>query len=708
MMLRALIAGLGAAAITAALVLFGPMEGAEHSVYDRLFELRGPRPVTSPIVIVTIDEDSFDELNLQWPFPRALHAQLVSKLAEGKPLAIGLDILFPEPSARGEADDEALGAAITAAGNVVLGAATTTVAESGYSKTDTNPPLPVIREGAAAWGLVNHALGDDGVLRHAIVQHKVEPETLPGWDTALYMLAKAGGYPAAPLPAQNEVLINYRGGPRTYPWAPYHRVVGGDVPPEAFKGKIVLVGATTRALQDIFSTPFARDRSMPGVEVHAHALDTLLRGDAVREVPRWVTTVVAVLVGLGAPWLVVRLRAVRAFLVTAGILLVVAGVTYVAFAFFGTWSRSVAISLALGLGYGVTVVDNFIREQREKRRLSQFFSPKILREVVRQRDGASLNSSRRMITVLFSDVRGFTSISERTEPEVVVQMLREYLTELTEVVFQNGGTVDKYIGDCIMALYNVPFEDKEHAINAVKTGLEFQERTLAVSARWEARLGAAVRNGVGINTGEAVVGTMGSEQRLEYTAIGDTVNLAARLESITKEYNTSIIISEFTYEMVKGKFLTRQLGAVSVKGKTRPVRIYAVLPDSLRKHPRSSLDAGATLLAVGGTQRTSVRTRDISTGGLSLEGVPPEWTTGTIIQIRCEGGLLPKPIVAEGKIMWKTDGLAGIQFISVDPDSEQAIETYVAVQGPLPEPEVVWKKGQGPAEAETGNGGTRR
>jgi class 3 adenylate cyclase len=389
--------------------------------------------------------------------------------------------------------------------------------------------------------------------------------------------------------------------------------------------------------------------------------------------------------------------------VALGVLAVVMGLTIVHFAFFGTWSRSVAINLALGLGYGVTVVDNFIREQREKRRLSQFFSPKILREVVRQRDGASLNSSRRMITVLFSDVRGFTSISERTEPEVVVQMLREYLTELTEVVFQNGGTVDKYIGDCIMALYNVPFEDKEHAVNAIKTGLEFQERTLAVSAKWEAKLGAAVRNGVGINTGDAVVGTMGSEQRLEYTAIGDTVNLAARLESITKEYNTSIIISEFTYEMVKGKFLTRQLGAVSVKGKTRPVRIYAVLPDSLRKHPRSALEAGATLLAVGGAQRASVRTRDISTGGLALEGVPEDWTTGAIIQIRCEGGLLPKAVVAEGKIMWRTaDGLAGVEFISVDPDSEHAIESYVATQGPLPEPEVVWKKGPGPADPENG------
>jgi CHASE2 domain-containing sensor protein len=312
MMLRALIVGFGSAVITVALVLFGPMEGAEHSVYDRMFELRGARPVSAPIVIVSIDEDSFDELNLQWPFPRALHGQLVSKLAEGKPLAIGLDILFPEPSARGEADDEALGAAITVAGTVVLGAASTTVSEGFYSKTDLNPPLPVIREGAAAFGPVNHDLDPDGVLRRAVVTHDTGAETLLGWDAAIHKLAKAAGYPAAPLPAKKDVLINYRGGPKSFPWAPYHRVVRGELPPEAFTGKIVLVGATTPALQDIFSTPFARARGMPGVEVHANALDTLLRGDALREVPRWATTAAAVLMALGSPWLVVRLRAVRA------------------------------------------------------------------------------------------------------------------------------------------------------------------------------------------------------------------------------------------------------------------------------------------------------------------------------------------------------------------------------------------------------------
>ncbi|OGL07977.1 MAG: hypothetical protein A3I17_05120 [Candidatus Rokubacteria bacterium RIFCSPLOWO2_02_FULL_72_37] len=277
--------------------------------------------------------------------------------------------------------------------------------------------------------------------------------------------------------------------------------------------------------------------------------------------------------------------------------------------------------------------------------------------------------------MLFSDLRGFTSISEKLQPEQVTEMLREYLTEMTRIVFKHGGTVDKYIGDCVMALYNVPFEDPEHAVKAVRTGLEFQERTLAAAARWEAKYGVVIRNGVGINTGEAIVGTLGSEQRLEYTAIGDTVNLAARLESITKDYGASIIISESTYEHVKALFPTRALGAVTVKGKTRPVEIYAVLPSDIRKHTRAVLDAAATLTAGG--RVCEVRTRDISEGGLALDGVPDEWTVGSRIQIRLEGGELPNPIVAEGTIVWRRGSGAGVTFTALDAESAPAVAEII-------------------------------
>ena len=286
----------------------------------------------------------------------------------------------------------------------------------------------------------------------------------------------------------------------------------------------------------------------------------------------------------------------------------------------------------------------------------------VLRAVVRGRGEISLASSRRTLTVLFSDIRGFTPMSEKLEPEQVAEMLGEYLTEMTEIVFRHGGTVDKYIGDCVMALYNVPFEDPDHAVQAVRTALEFQERTLAVSQRWEERVGVRIRNGVGINTGEAVVGTLGSRQRLEYTAVGDTVNLAARLESITKDYGAGIIISESTYAAVRGHFLTRELGAVTVKGKTRPVKIYAVVPADLREHPRTAVETAGRLVAIEGDRACVVRVRDISDGGMAITEVPEDWPTEAKVEIRCEGGGLPGPLVAHGIIVWRHDDAAGIAF----------------------------------------------
>ncbi|OLC14534.1 MAG: hypothetical protein AUH29_10070 [Candidatus Rokubacteria bacterium 13_1_40CM_69_27] len=683
--LRTFLAGLGAVVVTVSLVWLGALDTAELGTFDRLFELRGPRPPSAPIVVITIDEDSFDELDVSWPFPRALHGKLVDVLSAAQPLVIGFDVVFPEPSSRGPGDDEALGRAIARAGNVVLAAAITTVREQltgditlNVDKVDLNVPIPVIRRGAAAVAPVNELLDPDGHLRRAAVRHRLGDEILDGWDLQLYRMARAKGLPVAPPPVGSEILINFRGGPRTFLWVPYHRVVHGEVPAETFRGAIVLIGATTPVLQDIFSTPFARARSMPGVEIHAHVLDTLLRGDRVRTVPPWASLGVVAAAGFAGAWLAARLRALRAFVAVALLWVALALTTFVAFAGWDLWLRGIRVTLALVLGYGATVIDNYVREQREKRRLSQFFSPDVLREIIRGQGELVLGSSRRRITVLFSDIRGFTSMSEKVEPEQVAEMLREYLTEMTEVVFRHGGTVDKYIGDCIMALYNAPFDDPDHAANAIRTGLELQERTLAVSARWEQRLGGQIRNGVGINTGEAVVGALGSRQRLEYTAIGDTVNLASRLESLTKEYGTGIIVSESTHEIVKGQFLTKELGEVAVKGKAQPVKIYGVLPGSIRKYPRAALDAAATVVAAVGGRTWVVRTRDVSEGGLSVAGLPPELELepGSTVQIRCEGGVLPKPIAGEGKIVWRRGDQAGIAFTAGAPALVEYVSTH--------------------------------
>jgi adenylate cyclase len=679
-----LLGGIGAAVFVVVLAVFGQLETLEYWSLQQLFEFRGPRPAVAPIVIVAIDEASFQELAMPWPFPRAMHAQLIDKISAGKPLAIALDIVFDAPSSRGQKDDAALAKAIARAGNVVLGAAPADQgqAEPGSGlflrREPSNYPIPEVRLGAAAVAPIVLDQGRDGHVRRAPQKVRVGNEWFDALDVALYRLVAKQGTAVAALPSALHVLINFRGGPQTFAWKSYYQVLNGEIPSEVFRDKVVYVGPTSPVLHDVFPTVFTPSGDMPGVEIHANVLETYVRGDAIREVPAWVSTVLAALAAILGAWLVVRLHALRALIVVVLAWITVTALAFSTFSVWDVWMRGMAGTVALALGYGSTVIANFIREQRERRQLSQFFSPDVLQAVVRRGSEISLRPSRRRLTVLFSDIRGFTSIAEKLEPEQLQEMLGEYLTEMTEIVFRHGGTVDKYIGDCVMALYNAPFEDANHAANAIRTGLELQERTLAVSARWEERLGVPIRNGVGINTGDAVVGTMGSRKRREYTAISDTVNVAARLESLTKDYGASIIISEFTYAEVKGQFLTRLLGDVTVKGKTHPVKIYAVLPSDLRKYPRAAIAAAAELVAVEGGRTCVVKVRDIGEGGLAVTGMPEAWRTGAAVQIRCEGGGLPKPLLVDGTIVWRHDDAAGIAFSALFPDAIATLGDYLA------------------------------
>ena len=693
--LRRYLVGVVAATVTLTLVLFGQLEWLEYRSLDWLFELRsglfqlaGIQPPTAPIVIVEIDEASIREIGA-WPFRRAMHAELLDRISEWKPLVIGVDVIFPQPSRYGAEDDHRFKSAIARARNVVLAAAcTTTVQPLGdiglkLPITDCDLPLPTLRESAVGWGPVNVIQDNlDTQVRRAPLRMSVGDQPELGFDAQIHRVATLAGLSTSPLPEREDILINFRGGAGTFPSIPYYRIVNGEVSakefPDELRDKIVLIGSTTRAEHDIFPTVFARGDGMAGVEIHANILQTLIRGDRIREVPRLVSSMLAIVAALAGSVLVVRLRAVRALAIVVIAMLVGALLLFAGFAAANVWMRGMVLTVGLALGYGATVLENFVREQREKQRLSRFFSPDVLREVVRDRDGHLLRPRRRFVTVLFSDIRGFTTISERLQPEQVDEMLREYLTVMTEVVFRHRGTIDKYMGDGIMALYNAPREDSEHALNAIRTALEFQERVIPFSARWEAKLGVPIRCGVGINSGEAIVGSLGSKQRNEYTAIGDPVNLAARLESVTKDYRVPIIISEYTYEHVKGRFPTHELDTVTVKGKSQAVKIYGVTPSSMRRHPRAQLDAAAQLTAVGDGRVCRARTFDISEGGLGLVGVPDDWTAGSKVEVRLEGGEVGRRIVAEGTIVSRRGDKAGLQFAGLDEASALAVAEYVA------------------------------
>ncbi|MBI2152335.1 MAG: CHASE2 domain-containing protein [Candidatus Rokubacteria bacterium] len=676
--------GVGVGVVVALVTLLGVVDSLELGSLDRRFILRGPIRPASPIVIISIDEDTFDELDLAWPFPRALHGRLLDLLSQGRPAAIGLDILFIEPSMHGPPDDQALAKAVARAGNVVLGANLTTTEGQYGSKQDLNPPLPVIRKGAAAFGFVNLVTDEDNFVRRGDIRLPYQEGVQESFDLHLYNLAVKAGVPTKPLPPDRRVYINFRGPKRTFPIVPYYQVLNGDVKPEEFAGKIVLVGAAAAVLHDEFPTPFSGEEKMPGVEVHANMLETLLHGNRLTRIHPYVGALLALVAALLATLATSRLRPIRAFL-----LIVAAGTLYAALAFWVFvklyfWLELVSVVLALVSGYGTTVVANYIREQREKRRLSRFFSPDVIKEILKSQSEGSLVGSRRRVTVLFSDIRGFTSLSEKLSPEQVVEMLRDYLTTMTEVVFKYGGTVDKYIGDAIMALYGAPFEQPNHAEQAVRTALEFQEQVKVLSERWEAKCGARLRNGVGINTGDAVVGTIGSQQRLEYTAIGDTVNLASRLEGLTKDFLSPIVVSESTHEEVKHLFYSRYLGEVKVKGKEIPVKIYAVEKAEGRQAARAFLEAPLTIVDEDVTITASML--DLSRTGVAARSLPKRIPANRIVGIRIDLPGLPEPLTVDGRVIWSNEDRAGFAFVGLSLEHENLLEDFVKRRAPTAEP----------------------
>ena len=320
------------------------------------------------------------------------------------------------------------------------------------------------------------------------------------------------------------------------------------------------------------------------------------------------------------------------------------------------------------------------RARREQRRLAPYFPPAVAREIARRRPPVDLEPRRQLVTVLSSDLRGFTALAEMLEPPAVAEMLRDYLSEISEVVFRYSGTLAGHSGDALVAIYNAPLEDPAHAPHAVRTALELQERTLQVSARWQTRLGATIRPGIGVATGEAVVGTMGPPERTTYAAVGATADLASRLQALTREHGVGIVISESTRRGLDREFLTRRLAELTGRGATPPVTIHGVLPADIRKQPRAVLEVAATLVLLGAGQTCLVTTRDVSEGGMAVGGVPAGWAVGTRVEIRCEGGLLPQPLLAEGVIAWRRADEAGISFAGLDPDTAPTVADYVAAR----------------------------
>ncbi len=599
------------AVITVALVavatLLGLFEYVELKAIDAAFSLRGPLAPTAPIVIVAVDDESIRETNIQWPWPRQYMADLITKISSGGPKSISTDIFWYEPSSD-PADDAALAQAIANAGNVILANDINHIEQAGFELDEYRRPLPALESAAMHLGLANLYRDPDSFVRQM-------PLYLVSQDQAYFSWAAitAFNYLGLPLPdtvqpngvttgsltiplEDNRIIVNYRGGTGSiFKQIPAYQIVNGDQNPAQFKNAIVLIGVTSEVQHDTYAVPFEGGRlPMPGVEVNANVIDTIISGQFVNRWPASAGALAALALGLLAYLFSTANRPLLGLGLTALAGLGYAAAWGLAFVNARTEIYLIAPLVSLVLGYAVPSVERAAREALEKRRVraifERFISPEMADQLI-ERGIEGSRGRRTELTILFSDIRGFTTMSEKMAPEQVVGILNEYLGLMTDVILKHGGTIDKYEGDLIMAFFNAPLPQPDHALRAVRAAIDMRQTLDRLRDKW-AREGGPPRfeMGIGINTGEAFVGLLGSEKRINYTCIGDSVNLASRVQDLTKDLKWPLLITEYTYEKVKDEFDAEFGEARLVKGKTQPVGMYRVLgrkgaPESERVRP---------------------------------------------------------------------------------------------------------------------------
>lgn len=555
------------------------MQRAEWSSSDFRFKLRGNRPPHPKVAIIAIDEKSLAELR-EWPWPRSIHARLLNTLKAEPPKALLFDVLFLENLTADPKGDVELVKATRRYPWVVHSLFLNVM---GSEINGGRLPFADLSNAADNVGSVNAFVDEDGVLRSALLEIVVQGQRVPLLSltgTSLFKNQSTEEVAArAPLDNRGELLVNYAGTDHTFPYLSYSDVLSGKVPASYFKDKVVLVGSNATGTYDHYPTPLSS--VMPGVEFHANVLDNLLGGDPMRFAGlRWTYVAIAAFALLVGIVLVQFSAGIGAIAALTALLL------YAALAQWLFASRHIVIDVAgpmatLALGYLAIVIYRFFTEEREKRwvkaAFGQYVSPKVLDILMDDPTKLKMVGERREMTVFFSDVAGFTSISERLNPDELVVLLNTYLSAMTEVVFKYDGYLNKYMGDGIMAFWNAPVKQADHAERACRSALDSRRRLVELNKELSAKGIPPLKARIGLNSGTMVVGNMGSVQKSDYTVMGDHVNLGSRLEGANKPYGTEIMISEFTYELVQHQFEVRYLDRIRVPGKAKPVKTYELL-----------------------------------------------------------------------------------------------------------------------------------
>ncbi|MBF0259477.1 MAG: adenylate/guanylate cyclase domain-containing protein [Desulfamplus sp.] len=684
------------------------LELTDFAWRDLLYTLRSSQTYVDDIIIVAIDEPSFQQIKLRWPWPRSLHAKTVDNLSSAGAASIAFDILFPEPS-NDPLEDIIFSESIRKAGNVVLASNLTITGRQGYKTYFVEEPVPILASAASAIGMVNFYPDGDGSVRMAsnrvdirdsisfasvttAIKHRKSTNRLSSLNMAvqersivnLNETSQAGkivslddidnknatdnlnevdkGTTLTPLNDSNDkekFFIDYAGKAGTIPAVSYYQVINNMLDPGVFKNKIVFIGFIADSAVEIesgadsYPYPFMRftKKMISGVEIQANVVRTILKGYPIREFPipeiKWFCFYL-----LACILIPVRKNPVYLSISTVTILLASLVTSITLFKYNGIMLDVMPGTAAVAINGLLIGTKEFFQSYREKSVLRKAFdsyvSPNVVARVISNHENLKLGGERKRLSLLFSDIRGFTTLSEKLSPEELVSLLNNYFTRMTDIVFMYNGTLDKYIGDAIMVIFGAPVWSDDHAKSACYTALEMKKRleemnleetiahkinssinnqnehsinqqsdslekirTDSISNNGHALSGTTkneslmagdiskdfhiketeqmppfplpqnsirISIGIGINTGEMIVGNMGSVRRFDYTVMGDEVNLASRLEGVTKTYGVPIIISEATKnDLNETQFLCRELDLIRVKGKYSAIRIYELV-----------------------------------------------------------------------------------------------------------------------------------
>ncbi|MFZ3072507.1 MAG: adenylate/guanylate cyclase domain-containing protein [Thermodesulfobacteriota bacterium] len=594
---------------------------------DAMFKKRAASRPPENVVLVAVDEKSVNELG-RWPWKRSELASLVRGLGAAK--VVAFDIVFSEPADVKE--DAELRDAIKETGNVVLGyflrddsqvvppsaelaqiqkskiSAVRYLDSGDFSSPDkinllsfpsVEPNIAEIGTGAVGHALFNIIQDVDGTCRVAKVAYRYKDDIFPALSveairqyTGSDVILNVGPYgmidsmnigdKTVPLDESGGLTINFYGPGGTFTTYPAVDVIKKRIPKDVFKDKIVFIGVTEKAVYDIRVTPV--DSLYPGVEVHTTLVANILESRYLVNDFRTKLLNVALMVFLPLVLSFLLYRVKHTFVslsVFSVFALFVAGMDFYLFSSFSLILSVTYPILAISLAYlSIEAYRNLIVERKSKfyrKAFSTYVPPQLVAEIIKDPSRLKLGGQKKIITVLFSDIRGFTTFSERMPPDELVSMLNEYLTPMTEIVFKEEGTLDKYIGDAIMAIFNAPLELKDHPVRACTVALNMVRKVPELNRAWSKMGRPPIAIGVGLNTGEAVVGNMGAELRFDYTAIGDAVNLASRLEGQTKTYGVDVIASEYTYRACKDSFIFRDIDYIKVKGKAEAAGVFHLM-----------------------------------------------------------------------------------------------------------------------------------